>query len=244
MKKLGIIGGLGPMATARFMMMITQMSEAEKDQDHFETIIISRPQVPDRTAYILDQTNPDPAPALVGIARELCEAGAEILVMPCFSAHYFYDTISETVKVPVIHAIDEISARLENANIKKIGLLATDGLIQSHIFTDKLDKTGIEVISPDEAGQKKVMQMIYHELKGGRDVDLTKLKQVSEDLLSHGAEIILLGCSELSLLKTRYSLTDEYLDALELLAGQAVLRCGKLKSCYQRPIKASRNHAI
>ena len=88
-KTLGIIGGLGPMATARFLELTVRMTEASRDQDHLEAILLESPSIPDRTAYILDRSNPSPLPPIVALAKKLESLGAGCLAIPCITSHYF-----------------------------------------------------------------------------------------------------------------------------------------------------------
>ena len=232
MKKLGIIGGLGPMATAHFMALITKMTEAEKDQDHIEMIIHSRPAIPDRTAFITGQSDLSPEPDLIELGKGLADAGAEILAIPCFSAHYFIDVVRKAAGIPVIDAIEEVASYLKGKSFTKVGILATDGIIHSRLYQDKFEKAGIEVLLPDAYAQKRIMYMIY-KIKSGSEVDIINLSLLSQGLFEDGAEAVLLGCSDLSTLEHRADLPPQYLDVLDVLARRAVLECGTLREEYK-----------
>ncbi|MCL2718195.1 MAG: amino acid racemase [Lachnospiraceae bacterium] len=231
MKKLGIIGGLGPMATAHFLTLITKMSEAEKEQDHIEILLHSRPGIPDRSAFITGKATLSPEADLIELGRKLANSGAEILAIPCFTAHYFMEVIRTAAGIPVIDAIDEVALYLKETGIKSVGILATDGMIESRLYQDKLQKAGSEVILPEAKGQKQIVDLIY-EIKGGRTAGFEKLKELSQPLFADGAELILLGCSELSIIKNGHYLPPEYLDVLEVLARRVVLECGNLRKEY------------
>ena len=107
MKKLGIIGGLGPMATTYFLYLLTQMSLAEKDQEHMEILMHSKPSIPDRTRYILGLSSENPAPEMIEIGQELKNMGAELLAIPCITAHYFHDELEQGIGLKVLHAVKE-----------------------------------------------------------------------------------------------------------------------------------------
>jgi aspartate racemase len=231
MKKLGIIGGLGPMATAHFITLLTRMTEAAKDQEHIELILYSRPGIPDRTDFITGLSTLSPEADLVSLARELSNAGAEILAIPCFTAFYFYDAISRAAGIPVIHPVLETVASLKAAGIRTAGILATDGMLQSGIFQDELKKAGIAHYLPEAEEQNAIMHLIY-EIKSGRPADVADFLSIAKRLFDSGAEVILLGCSELSILKRDHKLTTGYLDVLEILAQSAVRQCGKLRDEY------------
>jgi aspartate racemase len=233
MKKLGIIGGLGPMATARFLALITQMSQAAKDQDHIEILLHSRPGIPDRTAFITGQSDLNPEADLVSVGKNLANAGAEILAIPCFSAHYFIEAIRAEAKLPVIDAITETASCLKEAGIQCAGILATDGMIYSRLYQEKLGEAGIKALLPEKEEQKSIVRLIY-DLKGGNAVDLTQFSLISQQLFSNGADVVLLGCSDLSILKCDQNLPSGYLDVLEVLARKAVTQCGRLRPEYEK----------
>ena len=235
MKKLGIIGGLGPMATARFLALITAMTAAEKDQDHIEILLHSRPAIPDRTAFILGKSSDSPLPDLCAVAAGLAKAGAEILAIPCFTAHLFYRQICEAARIPVIDAIGETVAHLQSAAINRVGILATDGTLHSRLFQDRLAEADISAICPDDDIQRLVMDIIYNEVKKGARISSAKLDAITGHMHDKGAQTILLGCSELSLLKDFDAppTTPPLLDVLTVLARSAVLHCATLHPEYE-----------
>lgn len=139
--KLGVIGGLGPMATACFLEMITKMTEAQCDQDHLEILIHSAPYIPDRTAFILGRSKDSPVEPMLKIGKKLAKE-VSCIAIPCITAHYFYRELSENIPVPIIHGIYETGLELQKNGIKRAGLMATDGTIESRIFQDQLEKMG------------------------------------------------------------------------------------------------------
>ncbi len=225
-KILGVIGGLGPMATACFMELVTDLTDAGSDQDHIETVIISRPKTPDRTAFITGKSSEDPYPYLLDSGKMLKDAGAGIIAVPCITARYFKDRLEEELGVPVIHGVDEAAARLAAKGIRKAGIMATDGSIKAGIIRGILEDHGIEAVVPDEEYQKDVMSLIYDDVKTGRKPDLSKMEAVREHLVSKGAGAVILGCTELSVISLRYGLNNDFFDILEVLAEQAVVMCG------------------
>ncbi|MCX4304375.1 MAG: amino acid racemase [Acetatifactor sp.] len=236
MKKLGVIGGLGPMATVYFLQLLTCMTQAETDQQHLEILVHSRPQIPDRTDFILGKSSRDPFPEMTEVGRGLARQGAELLAMPCITAHYFQSRLEEAIGVPVINAIEETAACLREHQISRAGILATDGTIESGLFQEKFREYGIEAVIPGEESQTKVMHLIYRNVKAGREVEIPLFEQVSRELFRGGAQVILLGCTELSLIKRDYPLRSGYLDVMEVLARKAVLSCGVLKEKYHELI--------
>ena len=196
-KTIGILGGMGPAATYDLGMKILNNTEAHCDQDHIHVIIDNNTNISDRTAAIL-HGGADPLPEMLKSAKLLEEAGADFLIMPCNTAHYFYDSVCDGVGIPVLHMPRETAARLKEQGIKKAAVLATDGTCQSGIYGDALREAGIETVYPSEEMQKVVMSLIYDYVKAGK-TDFTGLDidGIVSDVRDKGAEILILGCTEL-----------------------------------------------
>lgn len=236
-KTLGVIGGLGPIATSHFMELIIRMTEAKVDQEHLDMILYSRPSIPDRTSYILDPTKPSPLPEMIRIGNALARQGADLIAIPCMTAHFFHEELAEAIPVPIVHAIHETCVHLKKHGIRKAGIMATDGTIRSKLFQRELLRHGIEPVIPGPEGQKCVMSIIYDDIKANRPADMEKFNRASGELREQGAEAIILGCTELSLVKRDCRLGAGYLDAMEVLAQTCVVQCGgQLKEEYQELI--------
>ena len=234
---LGVIGGLGPIATAHFMELIIRMTDADTDQEHLDMILYNRPSIPDRTGYILDASKPNPMPEMIRVGNALACQGARLIAIPCMTAHYFHRELTRCIDVPIVHAIHETAAHLKKHGITKAGIMATDGSIRSGLFQRELQKHGIEPIVPGEMAQKCVMSVIYDDVKANRPAEMDKFHFASSELREKGAQAIILGCTELSLVKRDCHIGPGYLDAMEVLAQTCVLRCGgKLKEEYQELI--------
>ena len=225
--RLGVIGGLGPMATAYYMELMIRMTDAKRDQDHPEVIIMNVPSIPDRTAFILGKSQANPCGPMVELGRQLKGLGCSVVATPCVTAHYFHETLQEQIGLPVIHVIRRTAELLRQAGIRRVGLMATDGTVCSGIFQRQVEEQGMELVLPTEAGQKGVMTLIYDQVKAGIQPDMDLFAAIRDDLRCSGAEVIVLGCTELSLLKKAQDLGDGILDALEVLAKESVLAGGK-----------------
>ena len=231
---LVVIGGLGPIATAHFMELVIRMTEAQPDQEHLDMVIYNRPSIPDRTSYILDQTRPNPLPEMIRVGNALARQGAKLIAIPCMTAHYFHRELTRFIEAPIVHAIHETAVHLKKHGISKVGIMATDGTIRSRLFQQELEKHGITPVIPGEDGQKCVMSVIYDDIKANRPADMDKFDLASRDLREKGAQAIILGCTELSLVKRDCPIGAGYLAAMEVLAQTCVIRCGgKLKEEYQ-----------
>lgn len=237
MPLLGVIGGLGPMATAYFMELITLMTAAEKDQQHMKMIVFSDPEIPDRTEYILGKSDKDPLPGFASAGKALRGLGCDILAIPCITAHCFHEKIEALTGVRTLHAIRDTACLLKQSGIKKVGLMATDGTVRSRVFQNELENSGIGVVLPSEDAQKGVMALIYRDIKCGKAPDMNEFFRIKNELISNGAEKVLLGCTELSLIKRSNDTGDDILDVMEVLARSAILECGKpLRSEYENLI--------
>lgn len=234
-KILGVLGGLGPMATAYFLELIIKMTDAETDQEHLQSIVMNFPTIPDRTAYILGNSQESPLEPMVALGQQLKAMGAGIIATPCITAHYFHQQLQEGIGLPMIHGIECIAQQLKAAGIDRVGLMATDGTVQSGIFQRQVEALGMELVLPDEQGQAGVMKLIYQQVKAGKEPDAKLFEAIKQQLRSKGAQVVVLGCTELSLLKKKFPLGNGILDALEVLAQESILACGKnIKPEYQQ----------
>lgn len=233
MRKLGVIGGLGPMATVYFLQLVTEMSKAETDQDHMEIFLHSNPRIPDRTRYILGQSGENPLPMMIRAGKGLVSQGAELIAVPCVTAHYFHGELEEGIGIPIINAPLETALCLKKAGISAAGIMATDGTVASGLLQKALEEQDIDCILPDAEDQAKVMSLIYEDIKAGRPPKPEKWEEVSGRLFDRGAETVILGCTELSLIKRDFPLGPGFLDILEVLARKAVLSCGGLRDEYR-----------
>ena len=237
MKTLGVIGGLGPMATAYFLEQLVKMTDAPCDQQHIESIIYHMPTIHDRTAYILNHENPNPLPELLEVIKKCEKQGCEVIAIPCVTAQYFYDDITQAVKGNVIHIIRETLAYLKKNGCRRMGIMATAGTVKSGLFQKEAKAYGIDVIVPDEKHQNITMEIIYDEVKANFPVDFDKFRSVTSHLHNKGAEIVVLGCTELSIAKKEGYLEPGLLDVVDVLAASSILSCGaKLKKEYQKLI--------
>lgn len=219
-KTLGIIGGMGPLATADLFEKIILHTKAACDQEHLRVMIDSNTNIPDRTAALLHGGD-DPTAHLTASAKLLEQAGAEVLMMPCNTAHNFYDAVCDAVSVPVLHMIRLTAQSLQEQGIQKAGLLATDGTIQTQIYQRTFADTDVELLTPSAEGQKAIMDMIYKGVKAGvMDYDASGARAAMEELLALGAQTLILGCTELPLAVKLYHLDYPTTDpTLELALG-------------------------
>lgn len=201
-KVVGVIGGMGPLASHAFYGELIRLTEARRDQDHLHVIIDSDATIPDRTAFLL-HGGEDPRPQIVAAAERLVAAGADLLVMPCNTAGAFSEEIRRAAGVHLVDWIDTAVDRLAKLGAGRVGILATSGTIEVGLYQQRLRARGMEWAVPDAGGQEAVMDAIYgeHGVKAGMvdEVARKAVLEVAEDLRRRRADAVVLGCTELPL---------------------------------------------
>jgi aspartate racemase len=233
---IGILGGMGPEATVHMFNLIVKFTLAEKDQDHIPIIVYNNPEIPDRTAAIL-HGGPSPLPALVQGAKLLEKAGADLIVMACHTAHYFYNDIIRHIHIPFLHLQRETLHWVEQraGNIKRFGLLATSGTIETMLFQDIFSesKKGFEIIVPGSEDLETVMSVLYGEKgikRGCKEEPRELLLKVIGHLKEKGIDAIMAGCTEIPLVLKESEMQLPVIDPLTITAKVAILKAGyKLK---------------
>lgn len=242
---VGILGGVGPLATVYFMDMLIKMTEAEKDQDHIDMLVSNHSTIPDRTAYIVGTSDVSPEPAMVADAEMLQNAGCQFIVIPCNTAHFFFEEIEASVEIPVLNIIKETIAyavekvshcgctKPAEAGVK-LGILATEGTVSSGTYSWYGNPMGVTCIAPDEEYQQKVNEIIYGKVKAGQPVTLEEMGELVEHMRAKGCDAVIMGCTELSVAYKDLGLGEIYpdvIDSLTVLARQTILKCGKKLRC-------------
>ena len=225
-KVLGIIGGVGPLATMLLGELIVRRTVASVDQEHVQMVITNNTSIPDRTTYILDRSKKNPVPVMISDGQKLKSIGAEVIAVPCNTAHSFYEEIQQGIGLPVIHMIQETAKKAKLEGAKKVGILATTGTLTASVYQLACRDVGIQPIVPDEETQKLVMSVIYDDVKAGKPVDFSKWQQIIATMTALGCDRIILGCTELSIVNKELKLDEFYIDSLMVLADCAIELCG------------------
>ena len=232
-KVIGILGGMGPEATLDCFEKIIRNTPAGKDQDHLRVIIDSNPKVPDRTAAILGK-GPSPLPLLLQGCRTLQQAGADFIIMPCVSAHFYQEEMRQQITLPLVSIFDVVAETLshDHPEIKVVGLLGTTGTVRSGLFQKRLKEDGIEALVCEDKIQERVMAAIY-DIKSSqanrpREAITNDLIAAAQSLIFRGAAGIVAGCTEIPLALSQRNLSVPYFDALLLLARAAIRLAGKV----------------
>ncbi|HQY32997.1 amino acid racemase [Actinotalea sp.] len=228
---VGVIGGVGPQATAYFLDMVVRLTDAARDQDHLDLVVLNHATIPDRTAFIVGTSTEDPGPVMAQDARRLERFGVSFLVLPCNTAHHFTDEIVAAVDVPVLNIVEEtvLEAARRVEGLTTVGLLATTGTLLAGVYERALAARGLTCLAPEPDDQAVVMRVIYEQVKAGRPVDVDALHAVMARLRARGAQVVVLGCTELSIVAADHDLltADRTLvDSLDVLARRTIERAG------------------
>jgi aspartate racemase len=222
---IGILGGMGPLATADLYQKIIEITPAASDQEHIPVVIYADPRVPDRTEALL-RDGEDPTPWLVHGARVLTGMGADFIVIPCNTAHAFLDGIQPAVDKPIVSMIDAAADEIRNdyPEAKTVGLLATSGTITSEIYQRALLSRGVDVIVPDDDVQRRCVMAAIREVKAGRagKAATALLTEAAEQLTARGADVLLAACTEIPVVFQQRHIETPLVDATGALARIAV----------------------
>jgi aspartate racemase len=228
-KKVGIIGGMGPEATLNFFKKVIEFTDAKSDQEHVSMVIDNNTKIQDRSLFILNG-GPNPKEELIGTAKKLQNYGAEIIAMPCNTAHFFYEDIKSSIDIPIINMIEETANHiLKEKKNKKIVLLSTEGTYKSKIYEKVFEKKNLDLIIPSKNHRKQIMELIY-KVKKNEKINYSKVNEILKQI-KVSDEIFLLGCTELPIIFQNQKISEEYIDTVEILAKEVILKAGyKLKN--------------
>lgn len=227
-KTIGILGGMGPLATADLFRKIVVMTKADSDNDHIRIFIDNNAAIPDRTAAIL-RGGKDPTEEMASALRNLEKCGADCIVVPCNTAHYFIPRLQEMTDIPILNML-EITAREAAKRFpgKKGAILATTGTLSTGLYDRALAAAGVDTVVPDEAQRKTLMYLIYDVVKASRP-----LREAAEtwaglldELRGRGADYFILGCTELPILADNLDAPGPFIDPTSELAAAAIRFCG------------------
>lgn len=217
-KIVGILGGMGPLATVKFMEKIIDRTPAVRDQEHLEMVSYLMPTIPDRSDYLLGRSEDSPLPHLVKYVTAL-EKQTDFIAIPCMTVMHFYPQIKDLAPVicfPQV-VLDDVRAK----GYQTIGVLATEGTVATRVL-DAYAGEGMTICYPDAVHQQLMMEIIY-DIKRSGDYDAHQFEQVVVHLKSQGVEVLLLACTELAVIQEKEGLSSEfYIDILEILTNEVV----------------------
>ncbi len=227
-KTIGILGGMGPLATADLFRKIVTMTKAAKDNDHIRIYIDNNARIPDRTAAILSGGE-DPVSQMTSALEHLVACGADCIIMPCNTAHYFLPRLQAKTEVPFLNML-EITAKFCAARYpgKIAAILATKGTLATGLYEKALKQEGVSYLVPDEWEQDALMRVIYEGVKADAPADSYRddMEQVLSRLSDRGADYFILGCTELPVAADLLQIPQTTVDPTSELAKAAITYCG------------------
>lgn len=220
---LGIVGGMGPLATCELFRKIIEFTDADKDQEHLHIIIDNNTKIPDRTDYILGKGE-DPRTELIRSIIKLETMGVDYIAIPCNTAHYFYDDIVRYTKVKILNMIYETANFLKEKNPKDKDylLLSTEGTYKAEVYEKTFSSLGLDVLIPNDEDKKTIMKWIYGVKSSEFNVSLGEFESLVNKYMKNKDIPIIIGCTELSVLVERIGLTKKYFDPMTILAKRCV----------------------
>ena len=227
-KVIGIMGGMGPEAGADIFLNITRATHAKCDADHLHIIMDSNPKMPSRQEAILNGGE-SPVPAMVATAQNLVNAGADVIIIGANTAHYFYDDVSAQVNVPFLHIIDEAVKEMARRypGIHNIGVMASNGAMKVRIYHKSCEKFGMEVLDLPEELQHQMHESIVnrdygYKYNGRTEKSVGDAIAVANYLVEHGAEALIMGCTEIPLILGDTTFPVPLIDPNDIIAEVAV----------------------
>jgi aspartate racemase len=222
-KVVGVIGGMGPEATVDFLRRLIAAVPARDDSDHIRILVDNNPKIPSRLAALVEKTGEDPAPVLCEMARGLEKQGADFLVVPCNTAHYFLPQIAKAVRIPLLDMVALSIAKLAalSPKPKKIGMLASPAVRLVGLYESRLHDAGLEAVFPDAGNEAKILDVI-RAVKAGMVTDKHRHDYSEAALLMSGVDAMLIACTELSVLGAPKGVDYPSIDALDVLVSATV----------------------
>lgn len=225
-KTVGVIGGLGPLATLDFFERIIKRTSAIREQDHLRLIIDNNTKIPDRNAYKRGE-GPSPGPPLADAARALQAAGADFIVMACNTTHAWEAEIRAAISVPFISIIEETADVVAELRPERAGVLAVDACLSSSLYQDALTKRGVAPVLLNADSQRTFMELIYR-VKSGDTGETVKrsMTTLARKLEAQGAEVIIAGCTEIPLVLTADDIEGELVSSTDVLVERTIVFAG------------------
>jgi len=225
MPEVGVVGGLGPAATAQFMQRVIAATDATRDQDHVNLVVLQHSAVPDRTAFITGASSDDPTPVLVADTQRLESLGVAAVVMPCNTATAFVEAMRQAVSIPVLDIVDIAMDDAAERGWARVGVLATEGTRIAGTYDRAAQGRGVTVTYPSAAEQEAINTLIFDHVKAGVPAPEELLPGIIAAMMSSGVDGVILGCTELSVAAEGIH-EMHVVDALDSLARRTVLAGG------------------
>ncbi len=226
-KVLGVLGGMGPLASAHFMLRLTLLTPATRDQEHIPAVLWSDPRVPDRSRGKLGG-GPDPLPYLLRGIAGLRQAGCKAIAIPCNTAHGWYDEMQATAGCPILHIVDAAADELRRLGVPGgvIGVMGTQGTLDMQLYQDRLGQLGWDCLTPRPDEMNRLVSPAIARVKANCVTEaFAPLAETVQSLAARGAAAVVLGCTEIPLgiqAGPADSLGVKMVDSIDALARAAI----------------------
>lgn len=219
---LGIMGGMGPLATSELFRKIIETSNAHNDNEHMHIVIDNNTEILDRTSFICGEGE-DPRVEMIRSAIKLEMMGADYIAIPCNTAHFFYDDIKKYTKSKILHMIDETAIYLKKTrNTKEYFLMATKGTYKSKIYNNIFHKHGLNILEPDDSDKDIIMSWIYRVKSSDFNISIDEFEGLINKYIKDKSIPIILGCTELPLLANRIGVKGDFIDPSHVIAKRCI----------------------
>jgi aspartate racemase len=227
LKIAGVLGGMGPYATVDFMSKVISLTPADSDQDHVRMLVDHNPKTPDRQINT-DEQRQAVRETLATMAVGLEAAGADFLVMPCNTAHAFYDLAVEKTSIPFLNIITETVATIRELepDAASVGILATDACLQDKLYQTAIHDAGMSVLLPSAGEQNAVMKLVFNIKGGDQGSDVAhEMSNIANSLIQRGADVLIAGCTEIPLVLSPERMTVPCISSTDVLAERTAAVC-------------------
>jgi aspartate racemase len=222
-KVVGVIGGMGPEATVDFMHRLVARTPARDDADHLHVLVDNNPKIPSRIAALIEGTGEDPTPVLCDMARGLQAQGADFLVMPCNTAHYYLPAIARSVSIPVLDMVQLAIQKLAMVKPRCVGMLASPAVRKVGLYKARMEQAGLQALFPDPRDEETLLGIIKA-VKAGKlnDRHRQDYAKAARHLLDAGADALLVACTEFSVMGPPAAVASSVVDALDVLVEATI----------------------
>jgi len=224
-KIVGVIGGMGPEATVEFLRRVVAATPAKDDSDHIHILVDNNPKIPSRIAALIEGGGEDPLPVLIAMAKGLQKQGADFLVVPCNTAHYYLPRIAQAVSIPLLDMVGLSIAQLGALSPKPriIGMLASPAVQKVGLYASRLKDAGFTALFPDDAGEAKMLDII-RAVKAGALTERHRRDYADIARSLEGADAFLIACTELSVIGAPERAGRPVIDALDVLVNATIAK--------------------
>lgn len=224
-KIVGILGGMGPEATVDLMQRVIKSTPAADDIDHIRMVVDNNPKVPSRIKALIEKNGENPTRYLREMACKLEAWGVDFLAMPCNTAHYYHKEIQSVLQIPLLNMIDLTVNTVvsNNPGLETVGIIASTAVLDLELYRHQFSKKDVRLLVPDVEHQQEIMSAIRSIKTSKYNQQVTgKIQAAADNLVQKGAEVLLIACTEVSVIAQQLELKTSCYDSAQVLAESIV----------------------